>query len=222
MTTLFLTEKNCVVCGAVNRYPLVDLSMKIMGTRDLDGRPSMTQRSLVYMWIQRCECCNYCSPDISRHVDYNLDALQDDEYNAILDDASYPLTAIAFRAYSYIMKTIGHYADAAWAQLCAAWICDDNKSIEESILCRGAALQLFQKAKEMKQDYGLTEPDEKIQLIDILRRVGRFEEALKICDTELEKETPESVWVRLEYEKYLIEKKDMACHDECEADEHGV
>jgi hypothetical protein len=37
--------------------------------------------------------------------------------------------------------------------------------------------------------------------------------------SELEKENPDHVLDLLEFEKYLIEKKDTSCHDENEAEE---
>jgi hypothetical protein len=219
MTTLYLTNKNCSVCGESNRFPVVDLSRKLTGVRDLDGRPSHIQRSLVYMWIQRCDSCNYCAPDISAKCTVDPSYLNSQEYKAIIDDVSFPLTAIAFRAHSYLMLSMGLFADSGWAQLCAAWICDDNDAPANAVVCRKEALSLFRTAQEKNQEYSQSHVEENLILIDIMRRIGEFDAALKLCDEELQIDHPDTIWPLLEYEKILIEKQDISCRNESEADD---
>lgn len=221
MTTLYLTNKNCSVCGESNRFPLVDLSRKLTGVRDLDGRPSHIQRSLVYMWIQRCESCNYCAPDISLKCKVDPSYLNSQQYKAIMDDASFPLTAIAFRAHSYLMMSMGLFADSGWAQLCAAWVCDDNCAPANAVVCRKEALSLFRRAQEKNQEFSQSHVEENLILVDIMRRIGDFDAALGLCDEELETDHPDAIWSLLEYEKMLIEKKDANCHNESDVDEQG-
>src|SRR5512133_1934889 len=221
MTTLYLTNKNCSVCGESNRFPLVDLSRQLTGVRDLDGRPSHIQRSLVYMWIQRCESCNYCAPDISAECKVDPLYLNSPEYKAIMDDVSFPLTAIAFRAHSYLMVSMGLFADSGWAQLCAAWVCDDNCAPANAIVCRKDALSLFKCAQEKNQEFSQSHVGENLILIDIMRRVGDFDTAMELCDNELQADHPDTIWPLLEYEKILITGKDTACHNESDADEQG-
>jgi len=221
MTTLYLAEKKCYSCGTENRNPVIDFTQKITGARDLDGRPSNVQRSLVYLWIQRCEKCNYCAPDISKQCDADIQLINSHEYKSIIEDTSYPLTAISFRAHSWIREKQNLLADAGWAQLCAAWICDDNKSVNQAIQCRKQALSLFREAQKLNQEFSQSRSEENVCLIDILRRTGQFVDALQLCDEERAKDNPDSIWEALEYEKYLIEINDTACHDESDAEEHN-
>jgi hypothetical protein len=221
MTTLYLTNKNCSVCGESNRYPLVDLSRKLTGVRDLDGRPSHIQRSLVYMWIQRCESCSYCAPDISLECKVDPSYLNSQQYKAIINDVSFPLTAVAFRAHSFLMMSMGLFADSAWAQLCAAWVCDDNSAPANAVVCRKEALSLFRCAQEKNQEFSQSHVEENLILIDIMRRTGDFNAAWRLCEEELVVDHPDSIWTLLEYEKILIGKKDVACHNESDADEQG-
>jgi len=221
MTTLYLTDKNCSVCGESNRFPLVDLSRKLTGIRDLDGRPSHIQRSLVYMWIQRCECCNYCAPDISATCNVDPSYINNEEYKAIIEEVSFPLTAIAFRAHGYLMMSMGLFADSGWAQLCAAWVCDDNDAPENAVVCRKEALSLFRCAQEKNQEFSQSHAEENLILIDIMRRIGEFDTALELCNEELQTDHPDTILLLLEYEKILIEEKDIACHNESDADEQG-
>lgn len=220
MTTLYLVEKKCYSCGTENRNPVIDFSQKISGPRDLDGRPANVQRSLVYLWIQRCEKCNYCAPDISKENNDDIKFINLPEYKAILDEKSFPLTAASFRAHSLIREKQEHYADAGWAQLCAAWVCDDNKAIPEATLCRKAALSLFRRSQELGQSFLQTRAEENVCIIDIMRRTGQFEDALALCDAELTKDQPDPIWEALEYEKYLIEINDTSCHNETDAEDH--
>jgi hypothetical protein len=219
MTTLFLSEKKCFACGKANRYPVIDLTLKITGSRDLDGRPSHIQRSLVYLWIQRCTSCNYCAPEISKGTQIDLDLIKSTEYQRMLSDSKYPETACAFRSHSLVMEKRNQFADAGWAQLCAAWVCDDNKYESSSVECRKKSLALFAKAKESGQEFSLSSVEENVYIIDILRRIRQFDEAMQLCMSELEKENTDHVLDLLEFEKYLIEKRDSSCHDESEAEE---
>lgn len=219
MTTLFLSEKKCFVCGITNRYPVIDLTLKISGSRDLDGRPSQIQRSLVYLWIQRCTSCNYCAPEIAKGDESDLQVIKSNEYQAILFDAKYPETACAFRSHSFVMENKSLFADAGWAQLCAAWVCDDAKNESSSTVCRMHALELFAKAKIAGQEFSHSSVQENVYIIDILRRVAQFDKAIQLCTEELEKEHTDHVLDLLEFERFLIEKKDTLCHDENEAEE---
>jgi hypothetical protein len=219
MTTLFLTEKRCFVCGSANRYPLVDLTLRITGTRDLDGRPSHIQRSLVYLWIQRCTACDYCAPDISQGEQIDLQLMKDSHYQTILTDPDFPDTARAFLSYGYIMEKKAQLADAAWAALSASWVCDDNEFTKSSIYCRKKALELFAKAQNAGQEFAPTRIEETIYTIDILRRTGEFTKALKLCLDEIDKEYSDHIIDLLSFEKYLLEKQDTTCHNENEADE---
>jgi hypothetical protein len=219
MTTLFLSDKKCFACGTTSRYPLIDLTLKITGSRDLDGRPSHIQRSLVYLWIQRCTSCGYCAPEIAKGDLNDLSLIKSSENQSILSDLEYPETACAFRSHSLTMEKKGQFADAGWAQLCAAWVCDDNKYESSSVECRKSALVLFSKAKQSGQEFSQSNVEENVYIIDILRRVAQFGHALKLCLIELDKENTDHVLDLLEFEKYLIEKRDSSCHSEAEAEE---
>ena len=218
MTTLFLSEKKCYVCGSNNRYPLIDLTLKITGSRDLDGRPSHIQRSLVYLWIQHCTLCNYCGPEISKGDPGDIEIVKSEEYLSLLNDPKFPETASAFICHSFIMEKKGKYSDSGWAQLCAAWICDDN-NYQGSIECRMNAYRLFTKTIESGSEFGDSRIKETIYLIDILRRTLQFDKALELCMREIANEQPDHILDLLEFEISLIQKKDAACHNKNESEE---
>jgi len=218
LTTVFLAEKQCFACGSKSQYPVVDLTLSIIGPRDLDGRPSLIQRSSVYLWIQRCFACGYCAPEIAQGAKDELQLIDTSPYKEQLNNCSFPETANSFLCHSMIMTHSKLYADAGWAAVFAAWICDDNGYSSSAVECRGKALELFEIAKKNNQDYGETLELEKLYYIDLLRRKGDFEEAGGICDKELEKTHEEKIVGLLCYERELIDLKDSACHNETEAD----
>ena len=222
MTTVFLTEKQCFVCESKNRYPVVDLTLSIVGPRDLDGRPAHIQRSSVYLWVQRCIVCGYCAPEITEGQAEDRERVKKPEYVTQLSDPRYPDTANAFLCHSMLMKEGGLFADAGWAAVFAAWICDDNGYHESAVVCRGLAIELFKEGKACGQDFGETPDVEQVYLIDLHRRRGEFEAAAAICDAEFEKEHTEAILDKLYFERELIEKRDIACHNDTEAEENEL
>lgn len=222
MTTLYLTEKQCCVCGSKSQYPLVDLSLSIVGPRDLDGRPSLIQRSLVYLWIQRCSECGYCAPEISQGTPEEVSLIEKTEYKLQLTSEEYPETANSFLCHSMIMEHTKLYADSGWAAVFAAWICDDNGYIQSALKCREKALVLFGKAIEHKQGFGESPAEEQLYLADLHRRCAHFEQASAICELQLQKSLPERIFDLFCLEKNFVDKKDTGCHNETEIDDLNV
>lgn len=219
MTTVFLTEKQCYSCGSKNQYPLVDLTLSIIGPRDLDGRPSLIHRSSVYLWVQRCFTCGYCAPEIAQGTPKEVSVIDDPQYRLQLTNKEFPDTANAFLCHSIIMKHIGLFADSGWAAVFAAWICDDNGYAQSARNCRSKALQLFSIAMEHNQGFGESPAEEQLYLIDLNRRCENFEVAGSICDIELAKTQPERIMDLLCLEKKLIQTKDSACHNDSDIDD---
>ncbi len=219
MTTLYLSEKKCFICGTSRQYPLIDLTLKISGSRDLDGRPSQIQRSIIYMWVQHCISCDYCAPDIAVGKPEYSSLIKSPDYKQILMNTDFPNTAISFRCYSFIMEMEQSFADAAWAQLCGAWVCDDNKFENSSIECRKKALDLFNKATQSNQSFANSRSEENIAIIDTLRRTKQFDEARRMCTNELKNNPADQILDYLEFEIFLIDNGDSDCHNETESEE---
>lgn len=222
MTTVFLTEKQCYACGSKSQYPLVDLSLSIVGPRDLDGRPSMIQRSSVYLWIQRCFECGYSAPEISQGTPEEVCIIEKPEYQLQLTNKEYPDTANSFLCHSMIMEQTCLFADSGWAAVFAAWICDDNSYTQSALKCREKALDLFAKAIEHKQGFGESPAEEQLYLADLHRRCAHFEQASSICELQLQKSHPERIFDLFCLEKKFIDKKDTGCHNDTEIDDLDV
>lgn len=218
MTTVFLTEKQCYVCGSKSQYPLVDLNLSILGPRDLDGRPSLIQRSSVYLWVQRCHSCGYCAPEISQGTPQEVAFIERPEYQLQLNNIDYPETANSFLCHSIIMEQTELFADSGWAAVFAAWICDDNGFNQSALKCREKALDLFSKAVEHNQGFGESPSEEQLYLIDLHRRCRHFKKAALICELQLKNNHPEPIFDLFCLEKKFIENYDDNCHNDKEID----
>jgi hypothetical protein len=219
MTTVYLSDKQCFNCAGKSKYPLGNLTPGNVGVRDLDGRPTHILRSSVYHWIQRCPSCGYCAPDISQGEEADRAVVRSDVYIARLNDHAFPETANAFLCYGLMARGRDQFADAAWASVFAAWICDDNGFPESAFFCRGLAIELFEAARKAGQEFADTTVQEEIYLIDLHRRRAQFDLAARRCDRALEGEHTDELLDLLYLERDLIDRRDSAAHSEAEADD---
>lgn len=219
MTTVYLSDKKCFICNEESKYPMGNLSLGNVSARDLDGRPTNILRSSVYLWIQRCPGCGYCAPEIAEGDDIDKEIVASDAYTAQLENIAFPETANSFLCHSLVMENKKYFADAGWASVFAAWICDDNNFSESASYCREKALNLFEAARENEQDFADTTDRESLYFIDLHRRRADFDQASKLCDTELEKEHDDHIFDLLYFERELIDKKDSTIHTVAEAED---
>lgn len=222
MTTVYLSDKQCFICGAKSKYPMGNLSLGNVGVRDLDGRPTHILRSSVYLWIQRCPSCGYCAPEIAEGNDADRPVVRSEQYRLQLANAAFPETANTFLCHGIVMQQRGLFADAAWASVFASWICDDNGFSESAFTCRGMAIDLFTTARGNQQEFADSKEQEQIYLIDLHRRRSQFETASQLCDEALEGNHSDRILDLLYFERELIDKRDSAAHSDSEADDPRV
>ena len=79
------------------------------------------------------------------------------------------------------------------------------------------AVSLLQKARENGQRFAEQVGEEDAIMVDLLRRSGQFELALKICDEGLEKNPGKTISDILRFQKVPIRKRDVARHTVAEA-----
>jgi len=98
-----------------------------------------------------------------------------------LDPAGLPQPAERFPRAALIAEHYDRHADAGWALLRAAWLCDDASADDAAMTLRLAAVERFRAGHERGQKIvdpaGLTG----LLLCDLLRRAGHFSEALDDC-----------------------------------------
>jgi len=212
MATIFMVDIKCYVCGKNNRFPQSGPIVDIGTSRDLDGRPSGMGRSNIYMKLQRCVHCGYCSLEAAGGHESYPEIVKSGAYKAMLNSKEQSETANAYLCCSLLLRYSQSWSEAGWSALHAAWICDDNKYGESALRCRKLALDFFTKTRESGVSFADSHDEEELLFIDILRRLGEFEKADKICAEMLDKTDDETAKIILNYEKHLIEKQDARCH----------
>ncbi len=211
MTEPFEVEKKCAVCGKISEHIEI-LSTNASGSPDLDTRPPEMERSTIDTWIQTCPLCGYCAPNISKRSKKLPEIVHGDSYQQQLNNKDFPKLANAFLCFSLIQENIGKYARAGWSAIHAAWSCDDEGFVDGAKKCREKAVILLQKAKETSQSFDRQTGGEEAIMVDLLRRSGQFEVAIKICDDGLKKGPKKIISDILQFQKILISKCDTTGH----------
>jgi hypothetical protein len=177
MTTLFRQDVTCAICETVSTHVRVGSSNVLFGP-DLDSRPGEMLRSTIEYWIQACPACGYCAPDLAKAPPDRKRLVESEAYRAQGGRPGGSSAATHYLRWAWIQDQEGAYADAGWAAMRAAWVCDDVGSAGRARDCRLQALTLFQKASQAGQRFASSPLMEAAVTADICRRVGRFEDAL--------------------------------------------
>ena len=108
---------------------------------------------------------------------------------------------------------------AANDALHAAWACDDANEVEAAIECRMRAIPFFVQVANnigLAYDEPLSSPARhpelwNLQLVDLLRRTSRFDEARERCQAAL-RSTDRNVQLVGRFQLALIDRSDTAAH----------
>jgi len=186
MTTFNIATKSCSVCGATSEQHELT-SSSAFGWSDLDLRPPEPERSSLFLWVQQCPACGYCAADIE-HGDEGLRWIIDsDEYRTQLGDTSSPALANTFLCQAILLEETGNEQAAAWSAINAAWACDDEGATEAAVRARLRAVELFRLELAEGGEFGESDElgdifaSEHALLAELLRRAGRFDEAIEEC-----------------------------------------
>ena len=199
MSTFRTVSYKCGLCGHTFDARKL-MSTNSFGSPDLDFRVSGMMRRTMGQWVYRCPRCGYTHARIQNDGKKHMAYIKTKEY--LLCEGVKLLSPLACNFYRYglILLRDNETVEAYEAFLHAAWVCDDSLDPKGAYLCRKRAISLYDNAL-FKGSVGLT-----VRHIDLLRRTGEFEKALKLC-AELESES-ESVVRILELQKQLSEAKD--------------
>ncbi len=204
-------EKKCAICGEINNY--IELrSTNAFGSPDLDTRPPEMRRSTIYLWAQTCQNCGYVSHDISKKIPKSEEVIHSNIYKEQLDSSNFPKLANSFLCYSMILENIEEYTEAGWACLHAAWVCDDSGYSEAAKVSRKKAFILFMRAKEKGEKIAEQLGADEAIIVDLLRRAGEFEKALKFAEEGLKNKPEKIIETTLNFQIKLINKRDTSCY----------
>ena len=184
MTTIRQELVTCALCG--ERTSVAQLnSTSSFGSPDLDLRPAEPARSSIFAWVQRCASCGYCAPSIEEETSYRQEIVASAAYRALLADADLPELARSFLCSSLIFEEFDEEAFAARNAIEAAWVCDDEKMPEGAVRCQ---LRALERLRESEADGDALCDDPYLEyavIVDLLRRAGRFEDAVTEADAAL-------------------------------------
>ena len=174
-------------------------------------------RSAIYYSIQRCPSCGYCASDLSEISGDVKAHVESKEYQEIIGNKAIPKVAASFLALSYEKQQTHQYSESAWAAIHAAWICDDKNKQKASKECRKKAISMIESANAHSQNMGDQAGATEVLTIDLMRRAGMFEQALKLVEETKTKDIEEIILQIIAYEESLIESKDIDSHTVSEA-----
>lgn len=223
MTTVSLVEKKCFICGSKSRQAEAGIRWNA-DPYDLDLRPSGAMRSSIYMWMQRCLACGYSAPDIgvgpsSESTSEETRRVVDSEqYRTFITAGEFSDSVGGFLCWSLLAESIEDFNEAGWAALHGAWVCDDDpRRSSVANECRRRALYFFEKARFTNQKYADSFFLEELLKIDLLRRLGYFDQAAAVVEKEQQSDRSRREQCILAYEEDLIEARDDKRHTISEA-----
>ena len=203
----------CGVCGTAIRTDRSGPLPEPAEPPGFDTRPGEPLRSTIDRWVEMCPSCGYCADDISRAAAGAGAVIATPEYKSYLEDDSIPFKARQFLCFACILDRLHQHADAGWAALQAAWVCDDAGDDHAASRCRNRAIELWPRGKQAGQLFSDDMATEFALVTDVYRRLGEFENATVACAEGLDLEDiPPSVETMLRRQLTLIQARDRAAH----------
>jgi len=194
----------CVVCGEVNEFKDV-ASVSANGFYDLDMRPPAQKRDAIIYEVQVCKKCFYVNNSIDELIDKRVfEIIKSEKYLTI---AKKDINTAA-KGY-LLLGEIFKYSDievSGWNYLKAAWVFDDLRQYDEAVDARKQAIGYF------KQLLGGLEGGRREQakavVVDLLRRTGDFENAIKLANELLEETKDKKAFVIAAMKTQILLSKD--------------
>ena len=203
----------CGICGATNRSNRNEVLPEPVDPPDFDTRPGEPLRSTIGRWVEMCDNCGYCADDIGRAAESAEAIVASADYRSHLADSSLPEKARQFLCFALLLDKLHQHADAGWAALQGAWVCDDLADEESATRCRNRAIQLWQYGKQAGELFSDDMATEFALITDVYRRIGEFEHATVACAEGLDLEDiAPSVETMLRRQITLIQARDRSAH----------
>lgn len=212
MTTVRTQQVTCALCSTVSKHEVL-MSTNAFGSPDLDLRPPSMERYTLSHQVQECPHCGYCAPVLDYEpVPRAREVVDLPPYQALRSPKRYPELAGRFLRAALLAEGSGGPQVAGLHALRAAWVCDDEELSEAAAECRLAAIHYLQSAHRQGLGEKQRRAEENALMVDLLRRVGRFEEASALIEQGSGRRLPDVLVQVLRYQQALIERRDTACH----------
>ncbi len=209
MTILSYREMRCAICKKKSKQAKAFLSLHTsISPYELDFKPFNIPITFE-LKCRFCPHCGYAAPDIRKKLENAEIVMKKRKYKMQANNKKFPQTANALMCYSIYLEYHKKYGEAALHSLEAAWVCENEEKINLSKICRKRFLSLFKKAKEKGQKVFMNEIVEDAIIIDALRRIRHFKEALK-KDYGKDNNSGKKL---IKFQIELIKKKDSKIHE---------
>jgi len=199
MTTFVTETQTCCLCETDNECSIIK-STDTEGSPDLDLRPAPVERESMYAWFQECQSCHYVSVNLTQESQDAKSIVESNEYQSLIADSNIPPIARRFVLCSMLNRHDREIAGTALLR--AAWDCDDREESELATSYRS------QSADKLKQLQPFEDDQERVTigviLVDVLRRAGRFEEAMKLANQLLKFKSVKRSGVMLAVVKFQL------------------
>lgn len=203
MTTVSEKTTCCAVCGEMSQRAILG-SSNTVEPPDFDTRPGEMLRSTIGHWVIECPHCGYAAPDLEERPEGVAGIVRSEAYLAQHGP---------FLRHAFILEQLGHFAEAGWTALHAAWIADDSHDDDAARSARALAIRLWKRGKAARQNF-MNNPHEEFALVtDVCRRMGDFDEAFATCRAGLAAgDVPPLIEDILRLELTFIQSRDTSCH----------
>ena len=218
MTLMRIKEVTCHYCEQKSEQ-MVMTSSNEQGSRDLDFRPAEMYRSTMDVWLKECPHCHFVSDDLGVKS-AGFETIPAAKYMSVLANSAYPSVARKFLAYALIMEEENPEV-AGYARLRAAWACDDEQLNELANQCRFKAVQtLIACTLRWPEERQI---DNNLVIIDMLRRLGKFDVANDILSSFLMRDGLTEIILNIcQFQKALIERREMGVYTVDDAVNHAA
>ena len=175
----------------------------------LNGFCQFVEVEGVCIYVQFCPNCGYAAYKLDRDLLYgNRAFLQSAEYKQIVQDENLIIDAKKFYLLGLIQENNNDKQKAATAFLRAGWFFQDNGNQEWMIKSKEKAIENM-----ISSDFTWSNTQLVAILVDMLRTIGKFDEAIKIIDKYGFDNIKEEDEIKLfKYQIKLCEIKDSASH----------
>ncbi|MCP3167643.1 hypothetical protein [Myxococcus qinghaiensis] len=215
MTKYALKPVTCAVCDSVSEQRTLQC-VTTFERPDLDGRPSEMARSTMDVWVQTCPACGYCAMTLTQAAPSARNVVQSEAYRTRLHHPGAPALLNQFMCLALLQDAEGLVRDSAQVRTHAAWVADDAGLEDLARRCRSEAADLLLNAPPLKHWERREEPDWQgwrgVQLVDLLRRAGRGEEALREVERIRQVGASSLMKQLLTYESAAIARGDTGRH----------
>ncbi|MFI3128549.1 MAG: hypothetical protein R3Y18_00650 [Bacillota bacterium] len=181
-----MREMKCGVCGEISEFEdAIDFSK--LEECDLGGQPNLSGADSYEKMVQCCKVCGYCNFDITENVLSANKLLQTENYQYILNSQDMDKSVANMAAVAYIYETENDFLISAKAHSYASKMCEQKGDEVQTLFFKEQEVRLLLmhvSTQDFKSNF-----DIKIYqyIIDALRRLRKFDKAIKFCDVALTK-----------------------------------